>query len=214
MVKIALADDHVLLRQGLANLIQDFGDYNILFQVDNGKDLISEIDKKNIPDIVLLDINMPIMDGYETALWLKENFPEIKVLALSMYDDERSIIRMFRAGVKGYVLKDCEPGELKQALIAIDKKGFYYSDMISGVFLNSINKKQQDTLEDELNLTNKEVTFLKLCSTEMTYKEIASEMNQSPRTIDGYRDELCAKLGVKTRIGLVMYAIKTGIIKI
>lgn len=215
MVKIALADDHVLLRQGLANLIEELGDYKILIQADNGKHFIEQLaDRKNTPDLVLLDINMPVIDGYETALWLKENLPGIKVLALSMYDDERSIIRMFRAGVKGYILKDSDPSELKEALQAVITKGFYYSDMVTGVFINSLNKNEGTDLEKVVNLSSKEVAFLRLCSTELTYKEISDEMNVSPRTIDGYRDELCTKLGVKTRVGLVMYAIRSGIIKI
>ncbi|HVZ95302.1 MAG TPA: response regulator transcription factor [Chitinophagaceae bacterium] len=213
MIKVVLADDHILLRQGLANLIEDFGNYKVLFQADNGKDFLEKLDRINTPDIVLMDINMPVMDGYETALWLKENIPGIKVLALSMYDDEMSIIRMFRAAVKGYILKDCDPAELKQALNAVMTKGFYYSDLVTGVFVNSVTKEDEG-ISKVVDLSSKEVTFLKLCSTEMTYKEIAGEMNLSPRTIDGYRDELCVKLGVKTRIGLVMYAIRSGIIKI
>ncbi len=214
MINVVLADDHILLRQGLANLIEDFGNYSVLFQADNGKDFLEKLDKRNLPDLVLMDINMPQMDGYETALWLKENIPDIKVLALSMYDDEMSIIRMFRGGVKGYVLKDCEPAELKHALDTVVSKGFYYSDMVTGVFVNSVTRTQDDPLNKIIDLNSNEVTFLKLCSTEMTYKEIGVEMNLSARTIDGYRDELCARVGVKTRIGLVMYAIRNGIIKI
>jgi len=214
MIKVVLADDHVLLRQGLANLIDGFGNYKVAFQADNGRDFIEKLARDAKPDIVLMDINMPLMDGYETSLWLKENAPGIRVLALSMYDDEISIIRMFRAGVKGYVLKDCEPAELRHALDVVMDRGFYYSDLVTGVFMHSVTRAQDDPMGKAIDLNSREVGFLKLCCSEMTYKEIASEMNLSPRTIDGYRDDLCAKLGVKTRIGLVMYAIRNGIFRV
>lgn len=215
MEKIVLIDDHVLLRKGLANLIESFGDYRVLFQADNGKHFISQLDPRNLPDIVLMDINMPVKNGYDTSMWLKENHPGISILALSMYDNENSIIRMFKAGAKGYVLKDCDPLELKNALIAISTKGFYYSDMITGKFLHSLTAEDNNTERKKISqLTERETTFLKLACTELTYKEIAREMFVSPRTIDGYRDDLFEKLQVKSRVGLVLFAIKNGIISI
>ena len=111
MKTVALIDDHVLLRKGLANLIESFGGYKVLFQADNGKQFIESLHKGIVPDIVLIDINMPIMDGHETAIWIRENNFKISVLALSMYDDVNSIIKMFKAGAKGYILKDCDPSE-------------------------------------------------------------------------------------------------------
>jgi DNA-binding NarL/FixJ family response regulator len=163
-----------------------------------------------------MDINMPVMDGYETTLWLKENHPEVKVLALSMYDHENSIIRMFKAGAKGYILKDCDPAELRAALDDIATKGFYYSEMVTGKLIHSINSLDgsDSQVKTITKLNDKEITFLKYACTELTYKEIADQMFLSPRTIDGYRDELFQKLGVKTRVGLVMYAVKNGIINL
>ena len=128
-VKVALADDHILLRNGLANLIKSFGNYEVLFEANNGNHLMEQLHTSNPPQIVLMDINMPEKDGYETTLWLKNNHPFINVLALSMYDNENAIIRMFKAGAKGYILKDSDPSELKAALDAISSKGFYYSEM-------------------------------------------------------------------------------------
>src|ERR1700730_1306929 len=126
---IVLVDDHVLLRNGLANLIKSLG-YGVLFEADNGMDFIRKLKPKFLPDVVLLDINMPQMDGYETAVWSKQNHPEIKVLALSMYDDESPIIRMLKNGARGYILKDTDPSELKAAIEALLTKGFYYSEMV------------------------------------------------------------------------------------
>lgn len=208
-IKVVLVDDHVLLRNGLSNLIESFANCTVLFEADNGKDFISKLKASNLPDIVLMDINMPEMDGYETTLWLKENQPSIKVLALSMYDNENAIIRMLRAGVRGYILKACESSELRHAINAVYTSGFYYSDNVTGKLVNIVSKKDN---EDELN--EREITFLKLLCSELTYKEIADKMCKGVRTIDGYRDALFEKLNVKTRVGLVLYAIKNGIMNL
>lgn len=215
-IKVALVDDHVLLRNGLAGLVNSFDGYEVVFEADNGNNFIEKIKKAAEPDIVLMDINMPEMDGYATASWLQLNHPLIKVLALSMYDNENAIIRMFKAGTKGYVLKDCEPMELKTALDAVVKTGYYYSDLVSNRLIHSINKLDDTTndLKTTIQLNEKEIAFLKLACTEMTYKEIADKMFLSPRTIDGYRDALFEKLGITSRVGLVLYAIRNGIFSV
>ncbi len=215
MANIVLVDDHVLLRKGLANLVESIG-YTIAFEADNGEDFLEKLGKSEDPDIVLMDINMPRKDGYETTLWLKNNRPGVKVLALSMLDNENAIIRMLKNGARGYVLKECKPPELKAAIDAVLIKGFHYSDMVSGRLMHSISKldEEDDATKTLLNLNEREIHFLKLASTEMTYKEVAGEMHLSPRTIDGYRDDLFEKLGVKTRVGLVIYAIRQGIVRV
>ena len=213
--KIVLVDDHVLLRKGLADLVRNQG-YSVLFEAGNGKEFCEKLQKENLPDLVLLDINMPVMDGYETALWIKRNHPDIKVLALSMYDDENAVIRMLKNGARGYILKDTEPSELKMAIDAILQKGFYYSEMVTGRLIHSISGLDDESHNSQqvLHLTEREIEFLKLACSEMTYKEIADKMYLSPRTVDGYRDTLFQKLEIKTRTGLVIYAIKNGIVQI
>jgi len=211
---VALVDDHTLLRKGLANLVRNYSDYAVLFEADNGKEFIKELKLESLPDIVLLDINMPTMDGYETALWIKHHYPEIRVLALSMYDNEQSIIRMMKNGAKGYILKDIDPVEFKMALDSVIKKGFYYSELVTGKLIHAVNAIDEGDhpLQTLVKLNQRELQFLKLVCTELTYREIAEQMFLSPRTIDGYRDDLFDKLKVKTRVGLVMYAIKNGIV--
>jgi DNA-binding NarL/FixJ family response regulator len=214
--KIALADDHVLLRNGLANLIRDF-DYEVLFEADNGEDFLKKVKSHGVPDIVLMDINMPVMDGYDTTSWLRKNLPHVKVLALSMYDDENAVLRMLRSGAKGYILKDVDPSELKSALSAILTKGFYHSELVTGKLIHTINNldnPEGSSVKEIFGLNNREIEFIKLTCTELTYKEIAEKMYLSPRTIDGYRDALFDKLGLKSRVGLVLFAIKNGIVNI
>lgn len=215
MANIVLTDDHNLLRNGLASLVQSLG-HKVLFEADNGKHFIEKLNPAALPDIVLLDINMPEMDGYETAQWIKTNHPDIKILALSMYDNETSIIRMLKCGARGYILKDSEPAELRAAIEALMSKGFYYSDLVSGKLMHAINKMEDsgDGLKNLVPLSDRETDFLKYSCTELTYKEIADKMFVSPRTIDGYRDALFEKLHMKTRVGLVMYAIKNGIVNV
>jgi two-component system, NarL family, invasion response regulator UvrY len=213
MATLALVDDHTLLRTGLANLLRELG-YQVLCEANNGSDFIGQLKTCPIPDVVLLDINMPVMDGYETALWLKKTHPEVRVLALSMYDDEYAIIKMLKNGARGYILKDADPTELRRAINAVLDKGFYHSDLVTGTLIHTINN-DEDSNRPNINALNaKELDFLKLVCTEMTYKEIADKMCVSPRTVDGYRDDLFEKLGVKSRVGLVLFAIKNGIVKI
>ena len=215
MNQIGLADDHVLLRKGLVSLVQKLG-YDVILEADNGQELKDKISGGLLPELVLMDINMPKKDGYEATLWLKENKPEVKVLALTMYDDETAIIRMLKSGAKGYILKDAEPGELRTAMESVLNKGFYYSEMVTGRLIRTISDMddEENTIKKLLKLTDRELDFLKLTCSEMTYKEIASQMKLSPRTIDGYRDILFEKLNVKTRTGLAIYAIKKGLVKI
>jgi two-component system, NarL family, invasion response regulator UvrY len=216
MPSIVLVDDHSLLRMGLATLVESQGN-TVLFEAGNGKEFQQKLDSTNLPHIVLMDINMPEMDGFETTQWLKQNHPNVKVLALSMYDNETSIIRMLKCGARGYILKDSEPAELKEAIAALMDKGFYYSDLVSGKLMHAINNMDDDDddgLKNLVPLNDRETDFLKYACTEMTYKEIADKMFVSPRTIDGYRDALFEKLKLKTRVGLVMYAIKNAIVNV
>ena len=213
---VALVDDHVLLRSGLASLIRGFGEFDVLFEACSGRDLIRQLQCFRRPDIVLLDINMPDMDGFETACWLRRNYPEIKVLALSMYDTDSSVVRMLKNGAKGYILKDIEASELRMALESIMEKGYFYTDNVTGKLIHTISSLDEPELRVRrlLTLNERELEFMKLVCTEWTYKEIADRMYLSPRTIDGYRDALFEKLNVRTRVGLAMYAVKNGIVSL
>lgn len=215
MTQIALVDDHVLLRNGLRTLLTDLG-YEVVLEAANGDEMLNLLPDVPLPHVVLMDINMPVMDGFQTAAWLRQHQPDVKVLALSMYDDEQSIMRMLRAGARGYVLKDSEPEELKAAIDAVHQKGFYYSDMVTSRIVHNLQAAHaaENKTQSPLDLNDKELQFIKLACTELTYKAIAERMNLSPRTIDGYRDALFEKLDVKSRVGLVLFAIKYGLYKL
>ncbi len=212
-IQVAITDDHVLLRNALARLVNSFEGYTILFEADNGKDLRNKINQHMVPDIVLLDVNMPEMDGFETTQWLHKNYPFIRVLVLSMQSDEKTIIKMFRLGAKGYLLKNAEPEELNKALNSIMEKNVYLSEYVSSKLVSGLH---MDTEKDEqpLVLSEKEREFLRWACTELTYKDIAEKMNVSPRTVDDYRQALFNKLKVHSRVGLVMYAIRNEIVEV
>ena len=207
---IVIVDDHTLIAQALKGIIANFEQFEVLYECENGQALIEKLKvKSNIPTIVLLDISMPIMDGFETAKWLKENHPEVLIMTLSMQDDEQSVIKMIKNGANGYLLKNTHPAELEKALLKLVTDGFYYPDWASRMVFASLNEDKKATL-NTLKLTDRETEFLKYTVTEMNYKEIAEKMFCSPRTVESYRDSLFEKLELKTRVGLAVYALKNG----
>ena len=209
ILSIGIVDDHTLFRSGLANLLSEFDEIKVIFEAKNGIDMQKQLQLNPNVQLVLMDINMPIMDGYAATRYVKKEHPHINVLALSMHEDENAIIGMLKAGAGGYVLKGSTPAELVSAIKALIDKGFYINEMVSGRLLFSLKQDEPKPL-----ITEKELTFLQHCSTEFTYKEIADLMNISPRTVDNYRESLFAKLNIKTRTGLVVYGIKHNLIKI
>jgi two-component system invasion response regulator UvrY len=211
-IKIALVDDHTLIRDALATVINNFQNCEVVILASHGKELIEKVGRSARPDVVILDLNMPEMDGYETAKWLKDNYPEISVLVLTMYDSELALIRLLKCGARGFLKKDIHPDELRFAIESVVNSGFYYSNNSTGKLINLFKKDEPFHSMNVIILSENELAFLKLAGTDKTYKEIAAEMTVSPRTIDNYRDSLFLKLNVKSRVGLVMYAIRNGII--
>ena len=213
MTTIALADDHQLIRKALVELINRFEGFEVLFDVSHGREFLDKIATGLVPDIALIDINMPVLDGYQTTEYLSEHHPEIKCLALSVDDNEESIIKMLRLGAKGYLLKDTDTPQFKTALEVVRDKGYYHSDLVSNTLLKSLKiVNGQKPAAPSVQFQAREQEFLELVCTELTYKEIADKMCLSPRTIDGYRENLFLKLELKSRTGLVLFAIKNGLV--
>jgi two-component system, NarL family, invasion response regulator UvrY len=211
-IRIGLVDDHTLFRKGIISLIEmAIAGTIILFEADNGIELKKRLDPENLPDIVLMDINMPQMNGFECVKWINDNYPSVKILVLSMVDKEDTVVHMLRIGVRGYLSKDVEPKELRDAIEAIHNKGYYYTDFITGRLIHQLQgKSSQDDAQPTLN--DREIEFLRLVCTDMTYNDIAKKMFLSPKTVDGYRANLFDRLQVKSRVGLALYAIKNGIV--
>jgi two-component system, NarL family, invasion response regulator UvrY len=215
MYKILLADDHILLRDALANLINSFTNFSVIGTASNGQQVVHLLSTGTIPHLAIIDLSMPIMDGYDTTYWLQKNYPQVKVLILTMYDSEIALIRLLQQGVRGFLKKDIHPTELNQALLAVLENGYYYSHNTTGKLASLFQRTNQSHQSMEKAMLNEtEITFLKLASTELTYKEIAEQMHLTPRTIDNFRDALFTKLDVKSRVGLAIYAVKNGIISI
>lgn len=217
MIQVAMVDDHILLRQGLASVINSFAGYKVIYEANNGKQFTEWLNPANLPDLVLLDINMPEMNGHETALWLHTHYPQVKFIALSMMNDERSIIKMLQNGARGYLLKDAEIEDLKKALHDVTHKGIYINHILYKHIVDSIHgiPAEEETEQEKLKaMSEREKEFLRWLCTDKSYKEIAAAMYLSPRTIDGYRDALFNKLKVVSRIGLVLFAIRNEIAKV
>ncbi len=209
---ILLAEDHILFRDALVNLLNKFKDFSVLKVAADGTEVIKEIEAGHVPDIVILDLNMPKMDGFETAGWLNKHYPNIKILVLTMYDSEIAFARLLQFGVRGFLKKDIEPGELHNALISVAGDGHYYSHETTGKLGSLFQKSIQNNIPLEKYFLNEtEIKFIRYACSEMTYKEIALKMGLSPRVIDNYRDALFDKLNLKSRVGLVVYGVKNGV---
>jgi len=212
MIKIALADDHTILRKGVVEILSKFDNMSVVLEAGDGKELLEKMqDMDPLPEVCILDINMPELNGYETAAKIHKKWPEMKILALSMYDTELNVIKMLRCGANGYVLKDADPEELRFAIVEVCRHGFYHSELVTGRMLNILH---DSNIRTQADLNERESQFLAYCCTELTYKEIAEKMFLSPRTIDGYRESVFKKLNITTRTGLAIYAMKAGIVNV
>jgi len=211
---IAIVDDHTMFRKGLAVLINLFPNYRVALDVANGKELTDQLLPDQLPDIVLLDIHMPVMDGYATAAWLRSNHPGIRVMALSTMDSDMAIIKMIHQGARGYILKDADPRELQLAFDEILDKGYYYNEILTRKVMQSIHQGNAESGNGFPKLTDRELEFLHHACSEKNYQQIAREMFLSERTVDGYRESLFKKFNVSNRVGLVLYAIKNQLVNL
>jgi two-component system invasion response regulator UvrY len=208
IIRIAIAEDQEIVRRGVIEILHSFGGYRVDIEADNGRELIDKIAAaETLPDLAIIDVSMPVMDGYETMDILKKKWPDLNVLVLTMHKHEFAIIKMFRSGANGYLLKNSSPKTLQTAIQSILETGLYFSEIASGKLYYRL---QHSNIIP--SLTEKEIQLLKLCPTDFTYKEIADMMKISERSVAGYRTTLFEKLEVNSRAGLVVCGIQMGLI--
>lgn len=211
-ISVGVVDDHQLFLKSLTLMLESFNNYAVTVEALNGNDLQQKMAiMKHHPDIILLDVNMPVMDGIETATWLNINYPEIKLVALSMNDSDKAIISMIKAGCCSFLLKDMHPAELEKALNEINTKGFYNADAGN---INYRRLRMSEDKNDPLYINEKELQFLQLCCSEKSYKQIADLMQVSERTVNGYRESIFSKFGVHSRMGIVLEGIRRELVKL
>ena len=211
-INVALVDDHILLRTALSTMINSFENFHVVVQASTGAELIEQLQNGILPDVVLLDLSMPVMNGQQTAVWLSENHPSVQILLLSEYDSELTLIRLLQLGVRGFLRKDVHPSELRFALQSVVHSGYYYSNHTTGRIVNMFRSGQSGNMNlQKAMLSDQEIQFLQLACSDKTYKEVAAVMKLNVRTVDTIRDQLFIKLDVKSRVGLVLTAIRHGI---
>lgn len=214
---VAVADDHALFRKGLIMLLDEMDFVEQIYEAADGRELLRILELANpLPDVILLDLRMPVMDGVEAAEKIRELYPGMKIIVLTMQDDENFILYMIEKGISGYLLKNAEPDELEKALSVLRTRDYYFNEKLADLVfraLHSKGKKQPGIYYDSL-FSERELEVLRLICEELTNAEIAEKLSLSKRTIDGHRAALFEKSGVKNTAGLVLYAVRNGIVKV
>lgn len=211
-IQYVIADDHQIFRKGLKLVLGDDPALNFVGEAENGAALLALLETVS-PDVVLLDLKMPEMDGFEATREIRKRFPEIKILILTMHDEEHFILHMLEAGANGYLLKNANPAEISQAIHAVHETNHYFNDLVSKAMLKTIVHKNmaKPDFRNTVSLSEKETTILRLICQELTSAEIGEKVFLSARTVEGIRAGMMEKIGVRNIAGLVMYAAKNGI---
>lgn len=212
-IQYMIADDHKIFRKGVVFSLSDYPELELVGEAENGKQIIELLEDVK-PDVILMDLKMPEMDGIEATQYIHEHFPGVRVLILSMFDDEKFIVHLMENGAAGYLLKNSEPDEIKNAITGAVMNGYYFTDLVNRAMLKKIvtHKQFKPTFKNEIQLTDRELEVLHLICEEHTAPEIAKMVYLSPRTVEGIRGKLIEKIGVKNTAGLVMYAVRNGLI--
>jgi DNA-binding NarL/FixJ family response regulator len=212
-IKIIIADDYKIFRDGLKVSLSQDEDFEIIAEADNGEDLVTSIEKSK-PDVIIMDLKMPIMDGMEATQIIRKKYSDIKILVVSMYDDDKFIIHLMEIGANGYLLKNADPAEILKAIHSVFENGYYFNDIVNKALLKKLVLKGniKPSFNQNVELTERELEVLKLVCEEKTATEIGKEIFLSPRSVEGIRQRLIEKIGVRNTAGLVMFAVKNNIV--
>ncbi|MBO9731089.1 MAG: response regulator transcription factor [Chitinophaga sp.] len=215
-IKVAIADDHKIFRSGVINTLTPYENISFVFEADDGLHLLQIMETQQ-PDVILMDLKMPNMDGIEATIKVKEKYPDVKIIILTMYEDDNFIVHLVENGANAYLLKNAEPEEIYEAICTTFDKGFYFNENVNLALLKKVlhkNKQQfKPTLKNEIQLNDREQEVLKLICNELTTQEISEQIFLSPRTVEGIRQKLLEKINVKNSVGLVLYAFRNGLIE-
>ena len=215
IIKVAIADDHQIFRKGVILSLRQYTNIKFVFEAENGEDLIQKVsDTEEPPDVILMDLKMPVKDGIETTKYLNKHFPSIRIIILTMYEDERFVGHLMDSGANGYLLKSTEPSEIKKAISDVMRTGFYLNNFVNKVLIkkNYAKQKFNPNLNSEVVISEREKEVLTLVCMEYTAQEIAQKMEISARTVEAIKDRLMERFGVKNSVGLVFYAMKNSLI--
>lgn len=211
-ILIAIADDYKIFREGIKKCIASDDTLQVIIEADNGEELLAQF-AGQIPDVVIMDLKMPVMDGIAATEIIRKKFPDVKVLVVTMYGEDKFIIHLMEIGANGYLLKNAEPDEIRRSIYAVYENGYYFTDIVNKALLKKLSTKNniRPSFNQDIELSAQEVEVLKLICEEKTDEEIAKEMSLSSHTVEDIQQSLIKKVGVRNIAGLVMYAIKNGI---
>lgn len=213
-IKIAIADDYKIFRDGIKVGLAADKNLQVILEADNGEELMKGLEKVQ-PDVIIMDLKMPIMDGMEATKEVRKRFDAIKVLVVTMYDDDKFIIHLMEMGANGYLLKNAESEEIRKSIYAVHENGYYFNDLVNKALLKKFVLKRnfKPSFNKDVEFTERELEVLKLICEEKTAAEIGKEIFLSPRSVEGIRQKLIEKVGVRNTAGLVMFALKNGIVE-
>jgi DNA-binding NarL/FixJ family response regulator len=214
LIKVAIADDHKIFRKGVILSLRQYVNIKFVLEADNGQDLINGLPGEEVPDVILMDLRMPQKDGIETTKYVAKHFPNIHIICLTMFEDERFVSHMMEVGANGYLLKSAEPQEIKQAIMEVVTKGYYLNNFVNRILLKKSHARQKvaPTLTHEVTVSERERDVIKYICMEFTAQEIAQKLEVSPRTVEAIKDRLMERFGAKNTAGLVFFAVKNNII--
>jgi DNA-binding NarL/FixJ family response regulator len=213
VIKVAIADDHKIFRKGVILSLRPYSNIKFVQEAENGEELLAGL-PESAPDVILMDLRMPLKDGIETTKIVSKQYPHIYVLVLSMHEDERFVSHMMENGANGYLLKNAEPQEIRRAIMDVHEKGYYLNNFVNRILIKKAHAKQKSlpSLTNDITISDKEKEVLQFICMEFTAQEIAQKMNISPRTVEAIKDRLMERFGSKNTAGLVFFAVKNNLV--
>lgn len=213
VIKVAIADDHKIFRKGVILSLRPYTNIKFVLEAENGDELLAGLPEAQ-PDVVLMDLRMPQKDGIEATKIVSKQYPNIFVLVLSMYEDERFVSHLMENGANGYLLKNAEPQEIRKAIMDVYEKGYYLNNFVNRILIKKAHAKQKTipSLNNEITISDKEREVLRFICMEFTAQEIAQKMDISPRTVEAIKDRLMERFGSKNTAGLVFFAVKNNLV--